>query len=153
MLLTDGNGNLTDRFAYSPYGTMIGRSGSTGIPYAWLGGLGVRDEGNGLYFMLHRFYRSDQKRFPSADPSGIDSFPNLYAYGNGNPAFFADPCGLSAEAVQGVGGNPALAGRLCHISRRFVRRGSSKRSCIASSHHSSKCSLHRNATTGHVDSG
>ena len=33
----------------------------------------------------------------SADPVGIDSFPNLYAYANLNPAFFVDPYGLCAE--------------------------------------------------------
>jgi len=34
----------------------------------------------------------------SADPVGIDSFPNLYAYANLNPAFFVDPYGLCAES-------------------------------------------------------
>ncbi len=41
---------------------------------------------------------SGQKVFLSADPSGIDSFPNLYAYANANPAFFTDPYGLCGDA-------------------------------------------------------
>ncbi len=48
-----------------------------------------------------------QKVFLSADPSGIDSFPNLYAYANANPAFFTDPFGLQAAGmIDGVIYNP-----------------------------------------------
>ncbi len=49
-----------------------------------------------------------QKVFLSADPSGIDSFPNLYAYGNLNPALFSDPYGLFGW--QNVAGGLRLIG-------------------------------------------
>jgi len=97
LLMTDESGNVTDQFAYQPYGELINRTGSTVTPYTWLGSLAVRDEGSSLYFMLNRYYSSDQKRFLTQDPSGIDSWPNLYAYANLNPTFFVDPYGLGAE--------------------------------------------------------
>ncbi len=104
LALTDGNGNVSDQFAYTPYGELTAHSGPTSTPYQWLGGVAVRaDDTPIVYAMQRRFYSADQKRFLSADPAGIDSFPNLYAYGNGNPAFFADPYGLGSEAVQGAG--------------------------------------------------
>ncbi len=94
LALTDGSGNVSDRFAYSPYGELSAHIGTNSIPYEWLGGAAVRAEGTNTYAMLRRFYSADQKRFLSSDPSGIDSFPNLYAYGNINPVFYIDPTGL-----------------------------------------------------------
>jgi len=97
LLMTDEAGNITDQFAYQPYGELINRTGSTVTPYKWLGGLAVRDEGGSLYFMLNRYYSADQKRFLTEDPAGIDGGVNLYAYANLNPVFFVDPFGLGAE--------------------------------------------------------
>ncbi len=97
LALTDGSGKVTDQFAYQPYGVLGARTGSTPTPYQWLGGAGVRCEAGDLYAMQCRFYSSAQKRFLSADPSGIDSFANLYAYGNCNPNSLIDPDGLCAD--------------------------------------------------------
>jgi RHS repeat-associated protein len=102
LAMTDDNGNVTDQFAYTPYGELTAQTGTTGTPYQWLGGLGVRKEGTNTYAMQRRFYSFEQKRFLSADPSGVDSFPNLYAYGNVNPGFYTDPYGLSAEGSGSV---------------------------------------------------
>ncbi len=99
LALTDGNGNITDRFGYSPYGELTARSGTNSTPYQWLGGLAVRaDDGTNTYAMLHRFYSADEKRFLSADPKGIDGWVNLYAYGNLNPTIFNDPYGLGVDS-------------------------------------------------------
>jgi RHS repeat-associated protein len=97
LALTDENGTVTDQFAYSPYGQVLGRTGSTDTPYQWLGALAVRNEGDGLYYMLNRYYSADQRRFISTDPLGVDGGLNLYAYGNLNPLFYADPEGLLAK--------------------------------------------------------
>jgi len=110
LLMTDESGNVTDQFAYQPYGELINRTGSTVTPYKWLGGLAVRDEGNSLYYMLNRYYSADQKRFLTEDPAGIDSWPNLYAYANLNPAFFVDPYGLGADSSGGFAYNGGLLG-------------------------------------------
>ncbi|AKJ65203.1 RHS repeat domain-containing protein [Kiritimatiella glycovorans] len=107
LALTDETGSVTDRFAYSPYGQVLGRTGTTDTPYQWIGGLAVRNEGGGLYFMLNRYYSADVRRFLSIDPAGIDSFPNLYAYADINPLAFVDPLGLwqvTIGAAYGYGG-------------------------------------------------
>ncbi len=96
LALTDEAGDVTDQFAYTPYGTAT-HAGSSDTPYQWLGGLAVRSEGNDLYYMLNRYYSAAQKRFISSDPSGIDGGVNLYAYGNLNPLAFIDPYGLEAN--------------------------------------------------------
>lgn len=98
LALTDGSGNVSDEFAYQPYGALSTRTGTTPTPYQWLGGLAVRVESNDTYATAHRFYSADQKRFLSADPAGIDGGANLYAYGSLNPAVYADPYGLCAES-------------------------------------------------------
>jgi len=112
LLMTDESGNVTDQFAYQPYGELINRTGSTVTPYKWLGNLAVRDEGNSLYYMLNRYYSADQKRFLIEDPAGIDSWPNLYAYANLNPVFFVDPYGLCADSPSFLSNPPAPGGSL-----------------------------------------
>ncbi len=71
LALTDENGEITDQFTYSPYGQILLHSGTNNTPYQWLGALAVRNEGNGLYYMLNRYYSAEQKRFISIDPKGI----------------------------------------------------------------------------------
>lgn len=99
IALTDESGNLTDEFAYTPYGKVCNRTGTTETPFLWLGGGGVYyDADIDLHFTLHRVYSSNLRRFISTDPLGIDGDVNLYAYGNLNPLFFVDPYGLCAES-------------------------------------------------------
>ncbi len=96
LALTDESGNVTDQFAYSPYGQELGRIGNTETPFRWLGGYGVYyDAETDLHLTLHRAYSARQKRFLSSDPLGIDGGVNLYAYGNLNPVNFIDPYGLA----------------------------------------------------------
>lgn len=94
LSLTDELGNVTDEFAYMPYGYAT-HSGTNSTPFQWLGGYGVYyDTDTDLHLTLHRAYSSSMKRFISMDPTGIDAFPNLYAYGDLNPTYFVDPEGL-----------------------------------------------------------
>ncbi len=104
MALTDENGTATDQFSYSSYGQILDHMGSTDTPYQWLGGLAVRNEGNGLYFMLNRYYSVDQNRFISSDPMGINGGVNLYAYAGLNPLAFVDPLGLWQVTIGGAYG-------------------------------------------------
>ena len=99
LALTDENGDVTDQFAYSPYGQVLGHTGTNNTPYCWLGGIAVQHQGNGLYYMLNRYYSADMRRFISADPMGIAGGANLYAYGNLNPLAFVDPYGLDAMVL------------------------------------------------------
>ncbi|MBN2685222.1 MAG: hypothetical protein JXR40_08070 [Pontiellaceae bacterium] len=93
LALTDASGNVTDQFAYMPYG-YANHSGSTTTPFQWLGGYGVYyDSATDLHLTLHRAYSSTMKRFIHPDPLGIDGGPNVYVYANQNPLFFVDPSG------------------------------------------------------------
>ncbi len=95
LALSDSTGSVTDQFAYAPYGKLLNRSGTNETAFAWLGGYGVYDDSaTDLHLTLHRAYSADMRRFISADPLGIEAFPNLYAYGDLNPVWFVDPTGL-----------------------------------------------------------
>ncbi|MBN2685220.1 MAG: DUF4225 domain-containing protein [Pontiellaceae bacterium] len=95
LALTDATGNVTDQFAYIPYGYAT-HTGSTQTPFQWLGGYGVYyDSDTELHLTLHRAYSSTMKRFIHPDPLGIDGGVNVYAMANLNPLFFVDPYGLS----------------------------------------------------------
>jgi len=99
LALTDETGNVTDEFAYMPYGECTARTGSTRTPFQWLGGYGVYyDDVSDVYLTLHRCYDHQLKRFISPDPLGIDGGVNVYMWANLNPLAFIDPYGLCAES-------------------------------------------------------
>jgi len=103
LALTDASGNVTDQFAYMPYGYAT-HTGTTQTPYQWLGGYGVYyDTDTGLHLTLHRAYSCSLKRFISPDPLGIDGGVNVYAMANLNPLWFVDPYGLSGLESQSFG--------------------------------------------------
>lgn len=70
--LTDATGNVTDRYAYDPYGLPAGHEGTTPNSFTFVGGLGLMveepDNPMGLYFMRARFYDPDTGRFLGKDP-------------------------------------------------------------------------------------
>jgi len=96
LALTGAGGQLTDQWFYSPYGAVLNRSGSTDIPFQWLGGYGVRSEGGGLYRTRYRVYHAGLMRFTAKDPLGLAGGGNLFAYCNGNPLALVDPWGFCA---------------------------------------------------------
>ena len=91
-------GAVTDRFAYTAHGELAARTGTTQTPFLFLGGAGVRSEGDGLYLMGARWYDASLRRFLSPDPLGLDGGANFYAYADGDPVNRADPLGLCAES-------------------------------------------------------
>ena len=102
LALTDESGNVTDQFAYMPYGYAT-HTGSTETPFQWLAGYGVYyDSDTDLHLTLHRAYSSKMKRFISPDPLGIDGGANVYMWANMNPLYFVDPSGEIAETVWDV---------------------------------------------------
>ena len=100
--LTDENGALGATFAYTPFGRKLS-SESSEWPYTYVGALGVRDEGDGIYFMTHRYYDSETGRFLQRDPLGMVDDVNLYLYGGNNPISQVDPNGTSVTLIAAVG--------------------------------------------------
>jgi RHS repeat-associated protein len=97
LAMTDSNGNVTDQFAYSPWGELLGRTGTNTTAFTFVGGGGVTWEGGNLYRMGARYYDARLKRWLSADPAGMAGGANLYLYANGNPLYWVDMLGLCGQ--------------------------------------------------------
>lgn len=95
--LTDAAGVMLATYAYDPLGGCARTVAQPGFvddnPFTFVGGLGVLDEGDGLYYMRQRFYDADTGRFLQKDPAGFEGGINLYAYAAGNPVNSVDPAG------------------------------------------------------------
>ena len=100
LALTDASGLVVGAFAYSPYGALLGKSGTATTPFTFVGAYGVMSEGNDLYFMTNRYYDAVTGRFLQRDPVGFSAGQsNLYAYVGGNPVTVTDPQGLAPPAA------------------------------------------------------
>jgi RHS repeat-associated protein len=97
--LSDPNGLITDRYAYTPFGVSAGSEGTTSNPFTYIGSLGVMTETDGLYFMRARFYDPDTGRFLSRDPIENSKGESLYEYTNNSPITFYDPLGLFSVVI------------------------------------------------------
>jgi RHS repeat-associated protein len=101
LALTDAAGGVTDAYVHSPYGRLVGRSGTSAQPYTYNGQFGVWREGTGeLYCMPVRYYDAAAGRFLARDPvwpltTQVKSL-NAYQFGLLNPIRYGDPQGASA---------------------------------------------------------
>jgi len=97
IAIADKDENITDKFAYLPYGEPAGSVTENNSPFTFVGKYGVMQEDNGLYFMRARYYDSETKRFLSKDPIKGDfkssQTLNPYIYTESNPILFNDPSG------------------------------------------------------------
>jgi RHS repeat-associated protein len=95
-MLTNINGNVTDRYDYDAFGVILSRSGSTPNTYLFAGE--TRDASTGLDYLRARYYQSVSGRFLSTDPfSGIDRDPRTlhrFNYAGVDPVNNTDPTGL-----------------------------------------------------------
>ena len=100
LALTNGGGTVTDSYAYSPYGELLGHTGSSDQPYTFVGTLGVRQEGE-LYQMRMRYYDPMTARFLSREPIwpqiGSPELVNPYQYALENPIQYVDTTGLMPD--------------------------------------------------------
>lgn len=103
--VTDDNGTIPSlaQYNYLPYGQYVAHYQDADInKFTYAGGLGVQDEGNGLFYMRNRFYDSGTGRFLQQDPIGFEGGSNIYAYADGNPLRYVDPSGTASIGEWGL---------------------------------------------------
>jgi len=93
VAVADVNGNVTDRWDYSSYGTETHTTGNSDTPFRFHGALGCMTDSNGLVYMRARTYNPRTMRFLQADPLGFAAGMNFYAAFNNNPILYVDPDG------------------------------------------------------------
>jgi RHS repeat-associated protein len=99
LALTDENGNMTDAYAYEPYGKLLHHQGSSDQPFTFVGQWGVRQEGSSgtFYHMRARYYDANTTRFVSREPlwprTGEPWAINPYTYARNEPVSWIDVTG------------------------------------------------------------
>ena len=104
-LLTDGSGNVTDRYAYDAYGSLLSHDrfdGSVNQPYQYVGQLGYYTHWMEPDFELLqlgvRFYDPEVGRFTQKDRVYRPAVSS-YAYAGDTPFRNVDPSGLTSIIV------------------------------------------------------
>lgn len=109
LAVTDDNQQVTDTLAYSAFGEVTERIGTTVLPFQYLGQKGYyRDPLTGEYLARRRPYDSGDSRWLAADPLGILDDPNFYCYVKNNPVIGFDPSGLLCVLQENVDCNGAM---------------------------------------------
>jgi RHS repeat-associated protein len=91
--LTDSTGAVVNTYRYDPWGKPLSETGTVVNPLRYAGY--YYDDATGLYYLWHRYYDADTKRFLTVDPAVVVTF-SPYGYAADNPLFSTDPVGLSA---------------------------------------------------------
>jgi RHS repeat-associated protein len=99
-LLSDGSGNVTDKYSYDAYGALLAHdqyNGSVDQPYMYVGRIGYythyQDAEFGLLQLGVRFYDEDTGRFSQRDPV-YQQKVSTFAYCNDRPSVMVDPSGM-----------------------------------------------------------
>jgi len=95
-LLTDEDGQVSDRYRYAAFGETLQTQGSTLNEYRFAGE--AFDANSGFYYLRARWYAAAQGRFTSRDPfEGVQRDPmslHKYLYAHANPVMNRDPSGM-----------------------------------------------------------
>lgn len=104
IALTNDAGDVSDTIQYSAFGETSKRTGTTVIPYQFVGQKGYfQDAETSDYYVRRRAYRPGFARWLSTDPLGFGGGDvNLFRYANGRVLTCTDPNGTSLFAVDGT---------------------------------------------------
>ncbi|MEV7415422.1 RHS repeat-associated core domain-containing protein [Streptomyces sp. NPDC089919] len=89
--LTDAAGTVGGSYAYTPYGTVTGHTGTASTPLQYAGQ--YTDAETGLVYLRARSYDPATAQFLTVDPA-VRSTRSAYGYTGGNPLNGSDPSGL-----------------------------------------------------------
>ncbi len=141
VFLTDDAGDITDTYAYSPFGLLLAHEGNNSQPFTYDGTYGVRREADdGLYQMGARYYDAHSAAFLSKEPLGMHMFNpetmNPYLYPR-NPLQYGDPDGAWAwgkgvrnivRAIAGTRAGKNTAKSTANAANNSRKSGSDQRS-------------------------
>ena len=103
--MLDGNGNLTNSFNYSGYGSVTAKN-ETDPSSSFLWNHEYQDPDTNLVFLRSRFYNPKLMHFMNADTVNVE---NLYNFGNGDPINNIDPSGHIPLLISLMLGEAAVA--------------------------------------------
>ena len=104
IMTSNDNGEITEKFTYSPYG--VSGESTTGLPFRYTGQ--KLDPETGLYYYKARYYDPEEGRFLQTDPIGYADQMNLYGYGPNDP--------INGKDVTG-----AVWGKIIKFARKTVK--------------------------------
>ncbi len=114
--LTDASGEVTDRYDYDAFGSLVFQSGTTANAYRYCGE--QYDADLGLYYLRARYLNTDSGRFWSMDEfEGKGGDPvslHKYLYANADPLRYRDPSGRMGVAE--VGYSAGITGKFAGIA-------------------------------------
>ena len=131
--LVNGSWQVTQRYVYSPYGTITVLNADWSTPPAGTQpmvdnlyqGMTV-DSATGLYYARNRNYSPTLGRWINQDPAGYINGANTYQFVMSNPVNRMDPSGLDVEeevgddgvdmGAAGTGESPAVADEMAKIA-------------------------------------
>ncbi len=102
--LINADEEVVNKYRYTPFGSPRLKVETVYNPYEYTGRR--LDEETGQYYYRARMYSTEQCRFTTQDPAGMQEGPNMYAYVSNNPVNHRDPSGLIAPdaVIDGGGG-------------------------------------------------
>lgn len=130
-LVVDSAGAVEGAFDHDVWGVPDSGATPPGAElraHSFVGGLGQRNEGDGIYYARQRWYDGNLGRWLSADPIGFSGGLNLYTYVGQNPVGRVDPNGLqpTAETYQDIYSRAsslraqAMSGRISGLDAAFA---------------------------------
>jgi RHS repeat-associated protein len=93
--LTDGNGSVTARYLYDPYGRLLGKWGAMADANRYLFSSKEQHPSSGLYYYGFRFYDPGMQRWLNRDPAHEAGGLNLYEFVWNDPLSVVDDSGLA----------------------------------------------------------
>ncbi len=90
--LINADEEVVNKYRYTPFGSPRLKVETVYNPYQYTGRR--LDEETGQYYYRARMYSTEQCRFTTQDPAGMQEGPNMYAYVSNNPVNHRDPSGL-----------------------------------------------------------
>lgn len=116
--VTDETGTVTDTLEYDAWGNERQRSGTTELPFRWVGAVGYYwDEDLQSYSIRRRTYQPAIGRWTSADPLEFVDGMDRYHYTNNIPTINTDASGTIVEvfAIEGAGARIGASDKMLEI--------------------------------------